>query len=280
MITRNSQGGNCCASNPANEKQDDDEALNREQLVAPAATLILLIFISVMVAILALALLFFDLVLLLSEGSVQIDSEDSHQSARWESSAPSSRHSRMPHNLSHNQFQEGRPVDLTIYIYSAKTQQLRYTKESKLGCYWNIIIRGLTDTSCSDSFSEYLDVQTLRECASHVNHRLIIAILIVKARKAGLQQVAEVYLEPLMFALVSNPLTIDDVMMILGGMTPSFRSVNLLKYPSAPSRMGISLSGHFLVLYMPFYVDVYLPIKASGSISKYFHCSQCCWVGS
>ena len=266
MITPNSQGGNCCASNPANEKQDDDEASNREQLVASAAPLILLIFIGVMVAILALVLLFFDLVLLLSERSVQIDSEDSHQSARWESSAPSGQDSRMPHKLSHTQFHEGRPVDLTIYIYHAKTQQLRYAKESKLGCYWHIILRGLTDTSYSDRLSEYLDIQTLRECAGHINHRLIIAILIVKARTAGLRQVAEVYLEPLTFALVSNPLMIDDVMTMLSGMSPSFRSVNLLKYPFAPSRMGISLSDHFLVLYMSCYVDVYLPIEASGSI--------------
>ena len=126
-------------------------------------------------------------------------------------------------------------------------------------------MRGLTDTSRSYSFPEYLDVQTLRECASHLNHRLIIAILIIKARKAGLQKVAEVYLEPLTFALVSNPLMIDDVMTILGGRSPSFRSVNLLKYPFAPSRMGISLSDHFLVLYMSCYVDVYLPIEVSGS---------------
>ena len=266
MITHNSDAGVSCASNPLNEKPDDGEASKQEQLLGPA-TLILLIFIGVMVAILALAFCLFAFVLWLSERSVQIDSEDSHPSERWESSSPSGCYSRFPHNLSQTRFQEDCcSVDFTIYLDHVKTQQLRYPKESKLGRYWDIIMRGLTDTSRSYSFPEYLDVQTLRECASHLNHRLIIAILIIKARKAGLQKVAEVYLEPLTFALVSSPLTIDDVITILVVTSPSFRSVNLLKYPSAPSRMGISLSGHFLVLYIQFSVNVYLPIEVSASI--------------
>ena len=276
MMTHASDRGVFCASNPPNDKQDDGGASNREPLIAPAAILILLILIGVMVAILAVALLFFAIALLLSESSVQLDSHDSHQSATWESSAPSGHDSRLPHTLSNTRFQEGCSVDFTIYLDHAKTQQVRYAKESKLGRYWHIIMRGLTDTSYSYGFSEYLDVQTLRECASRVNHRLIIAILIVKARKAGLQQVAEVYLEPLTFALDSNCLTIDEGIMIPVVMSPSFRSVNLLKSPSAPFRMGISRSCHFLVLFMQFYVDVYLPIEASGSISKYSRCSPCC----
>jgi hypothetical protein len=203
MTTHNSDAGVCCASNHADEKPDDGEASNREQLIGPL-TLILLIFIGVMIAILVLAFCFFAFVLCLSKRNVQTDSEDSHPSERWENSSPSGRYSRFSHNLSQIQFQEDCSVDFTTYLRHAKTEQLRYPKESKLGRYWDIIIRGLTDTSSSYSFPEYLDVQTLRACTSHVNHRLIIAILIVKARKAGLQQVGVTFLtsQPLPYPII------------------------------------------------------------------------------
>ena len=264
MITRNPDGVADCALDPASEKGDADEALNREQLRGPA-TLILLIFIGVIVAIIALLFLIV-FVLWLSARCAPIDSEDSRPNERRVTGSPNGSYSIFPRNLSQTRFREDCSMDFTVYLNHAKTQQLRYGTESKLGRYWLIIMRGLTNSSYSYSFPEYLDVQTLRKCASHVDDRLIIAILIVKARKAGLHQVAEVYLKPLTFALVSRLLTIDDVITILVVTSPSFRSVNLLKYPSTPSRTGISPSGRFLVLYMRFYVDAYLLIGVSGSI--------------
>ena len=93
------------------------------------------------------------------------------------------------------------PVELDSYLQNARDQQRQRGANSRIGRHWQILINGLNAprNRGTAAHPRYLDIAALEDCYN-LNDKSVIALLISKASSWGLNQIAAVYLQPLMYS--------------------------------------------------------------------------------